>query len=35
VAEAIGGVVVPLDDLPSDYMANLREMAEKIQEALR
>jgi zinc transport system substrate-binding protein len=35
VAEAIGGAVVPLDDLPSDYMANLREMSKKIQEALR
>jgi zinc transport system substrate-binding protein len=35
VAEAIGGAVVPLDDLPSDYLANLREMSAKIQEALR
>jgi zinc transport system substrate-binding protein len=35
VAEAIGGAVVPLDDLPSDYLANLRDMARKIQEGLR
>jgi len=34
VAEAIGGAVVPLDDLPSDYLANLRDMSRKVQEAL-
>ena len=34
VAEAIGGAVVPLDDLPSDYLANLRDLSRKIQEAL-
>jgi zinc transport system substrate-binding protein len=34
VAEAIGGVVVPLDPLAEDYVANLREMARKIAEAL-
>jgi zinc transport system substrate-binding protein len=35
VAEAIGGAVVPLDDLPSDYLANLRDLSRKVQEALR
>lgn len=35
VAEAIGGVVVPLDDLAKDYVANLREMARRIQEKLK
>jgi len=34
VAEAIGGVVVPLDPLAEDYVGNLREMARKIAEAL-
>ena len=34
VAEAIGGAVVPLDDLPRDYLANLRDMGRKVQEAL-
>jgi zinc transport system substrate-binding protein len=34
VAEAIGGAVVPLDDLPRDYLANLRDMRRKIEEAL-
>jgi zinc transport system substrate-binding protein len=34
VAEAIGGAVVPLDDLAYDYIANLETMAGKIQEAL-
>jgi zinc transport system substrate-binding protein len=34
VAEAIGGVVVPLDPLAEDYVENLREMARKIAEAL-
>ncbi len=35
VAEAIGGVVVPLDDLAYDYLNNLETMARTIQEALR
>lgn len=35
VAEAIGGAVVPLDDLPRDYLANLRDLSRKVQEALR
>jgi zinc transport system substrate-binding protein len=34
VAEAIGGVVVPLDPLAEDYVKNLREMAQKIAAAL-
>jgi len=34
VAEAIGGAVVSLDDLPRDYLANLRDMSRKVQEAL-
>lgn len=34
VAEAIGGAVVPLDDLPSDYLANLGDMSRKLREAL-
>ncbi len=34
VAEAIGGAVVPLDDLPRDYLANLRDLGRKVQEAL-
>jgi zinc transport system substrate-binding protein len=34
VAEAIGGAVVPLDDLPSDYLANLRDLSSKVREAL-
>jgi zinc transport system substrate-binding protein len=34
VAEAIGGAVVPLDDLPRDYLANLRDLSRKVQEAL-
>jgi len=34
VAEAIGGVVVPLDPLAEDYVENLGEMARKIAEAL-
>lgn len=35
VAAAIGGVVIPLDDLAKDYVANLREMARRIREKLR
>lgn len=34
IAEAIGGVVVPLDPLAEDYLKNLREMARKIIDAL-
>lgn len=35
VAEAIGGAVVPLDDLARDYAANLMQVASRIEEALR
>jgi len=35
VAEAIGGAVVPLDDLAYDYLNNLETMARTIQEALQ
>jgi zinc transport system substrate-binding protein len=35
VAEAIGGAVVPLDDLPRDYLANLRDMLAKLREGLK
>jgi zinc transport system substrate-binding protein len=34
VAAAIGGAVVPLDDLAKDYIANLTDMAEKVSRAL-
>ena len=34
VAEAIGGAVVPMDDLPRDYLRSLENMAEKIKAAL-
>jgi len=34
VAEAIGGKVMPLDDLAYDYLSNLETMARTIQEAL-
>ncbi len=34
IARAIGGVVIPLDPLASDVMANLRMMAESIHQAL-
>ena len=34
VAEAIGGVVVPLDPLAEDYVENVREMARLIADAL-
>jgi zinc transport system substrate-binding protein len=33
VAEAIGGVVAPLDDLARDYLANLTDIAAKIEAA--
>lgn len=35
VADAIGGTVVPLDDLAADYLANLARAADTIREALR
>ncbi len=35
VAEAIGGVVAPMDDLAYDYVGNLREMARKVAAALK
>jgi zinc transport system substrate-binding protein len=35
LAKAIGGAVVPLDDLAPDYLKNLREMAAKLDSALR
>jgi len=35
VAEAIGGAVMPMDDLARDYLANLNDMADKISRALR
>jgi len=34
VAAAIGGAVVPLDDLAKDYIANLTDMADKVRAAL-
>jgi zinc transport system substrate-binding protein len=34
VAEAIGGVVQPMDDLSYDYIANLRNMAKSVTAAL-
>jgi zinc transport system substrate-binding protein len=34
VAQAIGGAVVPIDDLARDYLKNLEEMADKIKAAL-
>jgi len=34
VAAAIGGAVVPLDDLAKDYVANLTDMADKVRSAL-
>lgn len=35
VADAIGGTVVPLDDLAADYLGNLTRAADAIREALR
>ncbi|MCK5339936.1 MAG: zinc ABC transporter substrate-binding protein, partial [Desulfobulbaceae bacterium] len=35
IAKAINGVVLPLDPLAKDYMKNMEEMAEKVEEALR
>jgi len=34
VAAAIGGAVVPLDDLPRDYLAAMRDMGGRIREGL-
>jgi zinc transport system substrate-binding protein len=34
LAKAIRGAVVPLDDLASDYLKNLQEMATKLDTAL-
>ncbi|MBU0719371.1 MAG: zinc ABC transporter substrate-binding protein, partial [Planctomycetes bacterium] len=34
VAQAIGGAVVPMDPLAEDYLANLVDLASKIEEAL-
>jgi len=34
VAQAIGGAVVPIDDLPRDYLRNLEELADKIKAAV-
>ena len=34
LAKAIGGAVVPLDDLAPDYLKNLQEMAAKLESAL-
>lgn len=35
VAEAIGGAVMPMDDLARDYLANLNDMADKIARSMR
>ena len=35
LAKAIGGAVVPLDDLAPDYLKNLQEMAAKLDSALQ
>jgi zinc transport system substrate-binding protein len=35
VAHAIGGAVVPMDPLAKDYLANLQDMAEKIEKTLK
>jgi zinc transport system substrate-binding protein len=35
LAKAIGGAVVPLDDLAPDYLNNMREMAAKLDSALQ
>jgi len=34
VAETIGGAVVPMDDLPRDYLKNLEDMAAKVRAAV-
>jgi zinc transport system substrate-binding protein len=34
VAGAIGGAVVPMDDLAYDYVANMEAMAKKVEAAL-
>ncbi len=35
VADAIGGAVIPMDDLAHDYIENLRDMARKVSAALK
>ena len=35
IAKAIGGVVVPIDPLSPDLIENLKEMADRMEEALR
>ncbi len=35
LAEAIGGAVVPLDDLAPNYLENLKDMAAKLESALK
>ncbi len=34
IADEIGGVVVPIDDLAEDYVANMQVLAEKVRSAL-
>jgi zinc transport system substrate-binding protein len=34
LAKAIGGAVIPLDDLSKDYMENMKDIAKKIRDAL-
>jgi len=34
VAEAIGGAVVPMDDLAKDYIGNLENMASLVEQAI-
>lgn len=34
IAEAIGGAVIPMDDLAYDYVKNLQDMAGKVQQAV-
>jgi len=34
LGQAIGGAVVPLDDLARDYLTNMKEMAERIRTAI-
>jgi zinc transport system substrate-binding protein len=35
LAKAIGGAVIPLDDLAPDYLRNLQDMAVKLDSALQ
>jgi zinc transport system substrate-binding protein len=34
IADAIGGVVVPIDPLARDYIANLETVAEKVRQGM-